>query len=860
MSSFYIVSPRKVAAGVTGQDFVTSLRVGGDILINDIYFQSGNSSLQITTSGNYIDLSVNVAQFVQKTGDVFTGNLIFQPTSGNAGLVLHHSTSNPSSTEVGGLYFNSFSNTLKVYNGAAWVDVAQVGALTIAEANSTFLKLTGGTLTGNLVLNNSKLKLGNYVSDPSGTLGDIIFRSDLNSIKVYTASGWSELAVGNLSVKGGTGIKANGVSGGSFIPTGQVTFAIDFTSNYTWTGHQTFNGSVIQFGNAVSFATSQTFEISQLNDASETNGAIIYYNGSTSAWTVLAPGTANQVLKVDPSTTRPVWGTNTGGGIGTPTDTDYTDGYFESWTSSTLVADALDDVSELLKLIAPDKPGLLTSTNLSKTSGPTTYSAKLSSGLTDYWYNTNSGVSSAGATITNYIISGGPLRLDTANNSTRFYAGKANTTSTYGTSYHKLYAYNPTSATVVATTNATSALSAGTGSSGSLTISSLAVYNPLWEKANAYITYTQSDDGWKGHSINHTLSGESNVSGFYYDTYSSTSSTPSFSTSPTITEVSPVTLWLSGIKYYGNGSTFTIGYKGASGIFNRCYHATSVSVIHGTGMNNLTVNPASTPAYNDVFDVTATGIGPASVELNAASQVSNDRELSVTLFKAHGTSIGSAGTYTETVALIRSVNTYTSDPATNTIEYFKGETYRLQENSNSSFNSQTGMADGYLQVRNGVLTYPVAVDYDSPSTLPYNTSPRLTFAGAQKFERFFFNEFASSIILTITGLANAGTDVEAYQTGSVNIIAQIYDLNNAATSLYYDLGQNFQSSPLVQTFEGNTLYGARVSSTSSGITFSFGVQNTQSSGVSPNYGKYRLIVIFNDDAKTITQITSATGA
>ena len=108
MSSFYIVSPRKVAAGVTGQDFVTSLRVGGDILINDIYFQSGNSSLQITTSGNYIDLSVNVAQFVQKTGDVFTGNLIFQPTSGNAGLVLHHSTSNPSSTEVGGLYFNSF--------------------------------------------------------------------------------------------------------------------------------------------------------------------------------------------------------------------------------------------------------------------------------------------------------------------------------------------------------------------------------------------------------------------------------------------------------------------------------------------------------------------------------------------------------------------------------------------------------------------------------------------------------------------------------------------------------------------------------------------------------------------------------
>ncbi len=189
-----------------------------------------------------------------------------------------------------------------------------------------------------------------------------------------------------------------------------------------------------------------------------------------------------------------------------------------------------------MKLIAPDKPGLLTSTSLNKTSGSTTYSAKLSSGLTNYWYYTNSGTSSAGATITNYIINGGPLRLDTADNSTRFYAGKANTTSTYGTSYHKLYSYNPTSATVVATTNATYSLSAGTGSSGSLTISSLAVYNSIWEKANAYITYTHTDDGWKGHSINHTLSGETNVSGFYFDTYSSTSSTPSFSTSPSITE------------------------------------------------------------------------------------------------------------------------------------------------------------------------------------------------------------------------------------------------------------------------------------------------------------------------------------
>jgi hypothetical protein len=860
MSSFYIVSPRKIAAGVTGQDFVTSLRVGGEILINDIYFQSNNGSLTIATNGNYIDFSVNVSQFIQRAGDIFTGNLIFQPTTGNVGLVLYHTTTDPASTEVGGLYYNTLTNTLRVFDGSIWSDLAQVGSLTITEANNTFLKLTGGTLTGDLIMNNSKIKLGNYVADPSGTLGDIIFRSDLNAVKVYTTAGWTEMSLGNLSVRGGTGIKANNVSGSSFITTGPVTFTIDFTSNYTWTGNQTFNGSLVSFGNPVSFSTSQTFAISKLNDGSQANGAIIYYDGTSSAWTVLPPGDPSSVLTVDPVSSKPTWGANSGGTIGAPTDTTYSDGYFSNWTSSTQVSDAFDDINELLKLLAPDKPGYLTSTVLVKASGPTTYTVKLSNGLTNFWYYTNAGISSSGSLISTYTISSSSTILQTPDQSTRFYAGSANNSATYGTSNHYIYLYNSTSNSVLTSTNASYNLSSGIGTSGSLTISSLAVYNTLWEKANAYITFSHAADGWKGHAIDHNLSGTTSVSGYYYDSYTASSNSPSFSVSPTATEVTPVTLWLSGIKYYGINSTFNLNYKGASGIFNRCYHASSVSIIHGTGLNNLIVNPSSIPNFTDVFDVTVTGVGPAAVTLDATNQNSNTRQISVTLFKAHGQTIGGSGTATATASLIRGVNTYSSDPATNTIEYFKGESYRLQENSNSSFNSQTGMADGYLQVRNGTLTYPVAADYDSPSTLPYNISPYLTFAGAQKYERFFYNEFASSIVLTIAGLSNVSSDIEAYTVGSVNIIAQVYDLSNPATPLYYDLGQFYSPIPLVQTFEGNTLYGARVSANSSSLTFSFGIQNTQSSGVSPNYGKYRLIVIFNDDVKTITQITSVTGA
>jgi hypothetical protein len=43
------------------------------------------------------------------------------------------------------------------------------------------------------------------------------------------------------------------------------------------------------------------------------------------------------------------------------------------------------------------------------------------------------------------------------------------------------------------------------------------------------------------------------------------------------------------------------------------------------------------------------------------------------------------------------------------------------------------------------------------------------------------------------------------------------------------------------------------------VKFTFGIQNTQSTGVSPNLGKYRLIVIHNNSNKTITQLTSVSG-
>jgi hypothetical protein len=450
MSSFYIVPPRKIASSLTGQDFVTSLRVGGDILINDIYFQSANGSLSITINDDYIDFSINSNLFIKKTGDTVTGNIRFTPSVGNVGLVVGYATSDPASTEIGGVYYNTASSTLRIFGAnSEWTNIAQIGALTLAEADSRYLQLSGGTLTGRLVLSGAKLKLGIFSgADPSGEAGEIIYRSDQTAIKLNIGgTSWVPLSLGSLSVRGGSGIKANGTSGGSYLTTGSVEFSIDYTAVNTWTGTQNFNSavnfgssSVVAFNAPVNFSTTQTFNISSLTNTSQTNGAIIYYNGSSSSWTVLTPGSADQVLKIDSSTNRPVWGDLP---IGSSSDGLYSDGFFDSWTTSTQVADAFDDINEILNIVGPAKPGYLTSAVLSTSTEPQMFTAKLSSGLNTSWYSifNSAGTSttlSAGDTITNYTLSSTisqtswTLQLNTPNTSTSFFVGKSTATS-FGT-------------------------------------------------------------------------------------------------------------------------------------------------------------------------------------------------------------------------------------------------------------------------------------------------------------------------------------------------------------------------------------------------------------------------------------------
>ena len=55
-----------------------------------------------------------------------------------------------------------------------------------------------------------------------------------------------------------------------------------------------------------------------------------------------------------------IWSGNTwvsaAGVIGAPSDGTYTDGFFDTWTGSTTIANAVDDINEVLKKLAPSKP------------------------------------------------------------------------------------------------------------------------------------------------------------------------------------------------------------------------------------------------------------------------------------------------------------------------------------------------------------------------------------------------------------------------------------------------------------------------------------------------------------------------
>jgi len=809
MPTYFIIPPRKVVGAGSGIDVVTSLNsLKGDL---DLAVGTG---LTLNIVGPTFTFSVTPNTYVLRSGDSITGNLQFLPSGGAYGLRLYASASDPVQNATGAMYYNTNTNTVRVYDGT-WQDLGQMGALTEASADLLYIRLDGtndNLISGDIDFQSVVVRLGRKNSDPvSGNSGDLYFNTISNVARIYDGSAWRTLNGTVTSVGGTAGIITDLLGNAPIISTGSLQ--LDLTYSPTWTGIHTFTQPIV-------FASGQTFDITKLTIGSQTNGDLIRYN---SGWQRLGVGINGQVLTVVGG--LPAWAANSGGAIGTPTDGTYTDGFFDSWTSTTSVGDAVDDLNEIIKDLAPAQANLLTGTALSITSPPTFYTVKVSAGIPSDWYY---GGASAGSTITTYYLSGN-LNLSTASPSDTFRCGLKSTTSTFGTAYHTRY--NPAGNSDLYSYDLTTGV---TGSSGDLSVTSLVTYNSIWKKANASIvSYTQSADGYEGHTIRHVSTpgtysaGETDVYKVWLDTYSAANPTASFSAGPTATEVTPVNKYLSGINYYGLNSTFNMSFIAAAGIFNKCYNASQVARISGTGMNNLNLNPAGTPTYTDTFD--KSGANVVLTTLDAANQKTMNKYLTVTLYKASG------ATTSSNAAINRAICTY-GTASTTTSDIFVDEAQRLVLDTLTAWTSSAALTNGNAQVRNGTLQFPDSGDYPG-------------FTGNQEYQRFFYKTSASTGTLTFNGGFNI-SNISPYNSGDLNVLIYLDD-----DALYFDLGVAAGLGGDGSS-KANAIGGKNTGSSSNVLNWSIGTYTTGpvSSG---NLGRYRVIIIFRNTNQTITSIVSS---
>ena len=848
MSDFYIVPPRLIVGSLQRSNVVTSLNT----LRGDLSFKvSPDTGLTLNINSGVFNLSIQPDFYIKKSGDIVPSNIIFQPDPGKYGLAVGSGLTDPGVGVGGALFFNTTYNVLKVYDGSTWNEIASTGTSGITQsfADTRYLRLDGGNVpTGALSLGSQFLRFANLTTRTlAGIAGQVYYNTDTNRLDLYNGSSWIPVGSGVTQITAG-----NGISLSNNPITTYGTVAVNENYNFNWTGTNTFTQPIV-------FSASQTFDASKLTIAYEVAGDLLKFDGVN--WVRLPKGSPHQILSVaccsddleyvslvagsgiaisfigGQAIFSNTGGTGSGGGtgsstIGTPTDGVYTDGFFSTWTDNTTIANAFDDVNELLALLAPARPNYLTGTSLVASSVPTYYTVRISAGLGTEWYQAGYGT---GSLISSKYYLSGAHTLNTANTTTTFSAGSL-TTSTYGTIYFRRYNYlTPTGSgggvgTVDLTTNYTVGFT-----NNNLKLTALGAYNSIWTKANAQIlTYTQPNPGYEGVYIAHTENNQlTNTYEMWKDPWSAANGNPVFSQAATAATYSQSDKWLSGISYYASGTGFSVYFKGAAGIYSCAYNVTQVYAISATGLNTATGLPASPPLFTDELD--KSGSNHVRVSLSVANQSSFNKYLRVNIYKAHNTTTLSDAT------ISKAINTY-GTISTDTFDGFQDEARRLVIGSGIAFTSTLEMANGNAQVRSGTLQYPLAADYDT------QWGGTHTFSGDQEYQRYFYKTSASTGTLTFAGFT--ASNVAPYGTGSINVLLYL-----DGDALWFDLGV-LQGSNANDGSTRSAAISAKTSASGGALGWSIGTKTTGVSGAG-NSARYRAVIIFRNNTYSMTSITSS---
>lgn len=401
-----------------------------------------------------------------------------------------------------------------------------------------------------------------------------------------------------------------------------------------------------------------------------------------------------------------------------PSDTVFTDGFFDTFTKQTKLADAIDEISEAFLDLAPPKAGVLTGTTLSS-SGTNLYSAFLANGLNQHWYSGSS--YQAGSPITTFINQ--PfLKLSTTQSSqptaSFFRSGKYSdfTVLTGGVTSSFSTGSNPvvvaSSASILKSTGSivSSSLAIGTGLLPSTFINGTNRYNIFWAQTSASISHSLTITG----SLNYALGADNSAGITNTSTYwfaSSSADYPNQNLSGvTCSIATPNLKYMSGMTYLSGSSTVKVSLT-ASNLHDPVYsNATPISfVFSNPTIGTIPVTGSSvTPNFDTIIKLDTSVINSTA---NLASSYGTPPTLIITATKPGKSNVSSAAT----TVYPRPVNNYGSPASVttngvNTItEKFLDEYYRLtnlqglinQFPSASSFFASS--APFPLQVQNGRL-------------------------------------------------------------------------------------------------------------------------------------------------------------
>jgi hypothetical protein len=526
-----------------------------------------------------------------------------------------------------------------------------------------------------------------------------------------------------------------------------------------------------------------------------------------------------------------------------PTDASWADGLFTSWTSdTTTIMDALDNINEALNDLAPATPLTLAGASLTM-AGVSTFNGNASAGAGQFFK------SAAGEDI-DATYTGGKIVLSdnfTLTNPTSgatesggddtFSDGESGTLSariTKSGSEAEDGSINLATATPPET-DAALTLNAQNANYNSFA---------LWVRGDATIDVDATAPLGQGYNkivMRHAFGG--NRDSADYEVFNDTSATVvTVTTATQLAENTKVSIWLSGVEFYADNSTFDVSFQTANN-FKNTYQSDAF------GYSGISAIPSGTvslthAAWNgtvsnppDISDVPVLG-GASDFTVTASTNNTTNVNARLTMtFRKPGRSnvtsqsqgLGGSGNLL--------IHTYSgTGNSTALLDSFNDENRRLPDNDGSAYPNNydsipgaiTGqwtttadLVNGEAQVYNGSLWFPT-INFSSgfhPSTGQPDYS---AFSGDQVYLRAIFDSGGtphSSGTLEFTGLT--GADVGAKGAGNINV-----EIKLPTQTGWLDLGTDFDSG----TFTGADGDGCRTAQSGNDWSWTASTFSTADSG------------------------------